>query len=122
MLALPQFDTCGVLRQYALHPNDPYVLVGFHMLKERASRTSLWDAFGVCRNPDSLQQLLYLRLGAAREATRQSGTSSIHQGKGKPMSEITDEEAAQMYKAACKQIGIEIDLPASVKTEAGESK
>lgn len=122
MLALPQFDTCGALRQYALYPNDPNAVVGFHMLKERAARTYLWDAFGVCRNPDNLQNLMYLRLGAAMEATHQSGTPSIQQGKGKPMSEITDEEAAQMYKAACKQIGIEIDLPASVKTEAGESK
>lgn len=131
MLALPQFDTAGILRQYAMHPHDASAMLGLHMLKERATRAAMWDAFSRCRNPDTLQRLFYLRLGTTTDAAatqaRITGGAGRAQartmpGMGKPMSEITDEEAALMYKAACKQLGIELDLPASVKTDAGEPK
>lgn len=130
MLALPQFDTAGILRQYAMHPHDASAMLGLHMLKERATRAAMWDAFSQCRKPDTLQRLFYLRLGTTNDASYKQQTTGgtghaqagTMPGMGKPMSEITDEEAALMYKAACRQLGIELDLPASVKTDAGEPK
>ena len=77
MLALPEFDTYGILPGYAKNPKRGENKIALALLKQAVSRHIIWDVICAHKPGIDLQTLLNVRVGMdAHEETQTGGRVS----------------------------------------------
>lgn len=118
-LALPTFDTCNCLENYARNPWSYEAKAAFFRLKARAERELLYDALVHGRTLERARALLSLRTGISDEELSVHMIPDDFGGvSGVPdLSKLSDDEAADLYRDLCRTFGDPVDLSDSTSAQ-----
>ena len=97
ILAAPDFDTYGSLREYAKAPTRGTALSLEYLLRRVEIRCAC-DSAAAARNVDAMRQLYGMRLGVdmADPEKDASGTPQM--------------DSTELYLSACRSLGMDVDL------------
>lgn len=109
MLYITEFDTYGVLRQYAKDPDNPKNILALKSLKHRAISQMRWRVFCCYRSTiDNADNLMQFQLGMSTEK------AVVHT---KTMANMNAEELMDVWKRAVEQVGLTVDPEALAKAQ-----
>ena len=123
ILALPEFDTYGMLPRFARNPYDMLSMAGFILLKERALRGIDWSLHSMLQYPVDAVKLLAYRLGSRLDSTFKPA-SAARTNEPKPATSLADMSESQikeLYYNALKLAGVSVDPAASMNDPATQS-
>lgn len=124
MLALPEFDTYGIIPRFARNPNDSLAMSGFLMLKERAIRGIDWSLHSMLQYRVGVDRLLAYRLGHHMpEPTLpvQGDSKATRTYTTKPLNQMSEAQLKEVYFNALKSAGISVDPAASMNNTATQT-
>lgn len=106
-LTLPEFDTHNTLKRFA-EEHTAESKLAFLWLKRRAQNALAWQALSVLP-VDVIDKGMELRVGTFKEAAGEAETRN----KGLDLKELVNmpqDKQMELYLAACKNAGVEIDV------------
>lgn len=116
MLALPRYDTYGVLRRYAVQPTSMASMAALRMLKLRAVREIGWESLQLYQDGMDPDTLVRIRMSTDKDPDGPGAPACplFNPDKVKDMSQA---ERDAIYMKMCRQAGVAVPAKIANKQE-----